>query len=99
MPPLITMPYSVKTVALVKKGPRSLLGNQLGRLAVDKDLSVIRIAKATGASRQTVYNWMLGGDVIAPYRPHVERLINILKSYPNAEKAWSQICLEFNLQP
>lgn len=74
------------------------MGNQLGRLAVDKDLSVIKIAKATGASRQTVYNWMLGGDVIAPYRPSVERLIAILKANPNPEKAWSQICLEFNLQ-
>jgi hypothetical protein len=92
------MAYSIKTIERVKNGPRFQLGNQLGRLAVDKDLSVMRIAKATGATRQTVYNWMLGGEVIGPYKSAVERVVAILKATPTAEKAWSQICQDFNLQ-
>jgi transcriptional regulator with XRE-family HTH domain len=90
------MPYAIQTLYLIRKGPRNL-GNTLGRLAVDLDLSVARIARATGATRQTVYNWMFGGDVMAPYRPAVERVIAIMKKSSDAEKAWEQICQEFNL--
>lgn len=91
------MPYSPQTIYAVKKGKRNL-GNQLGRMAVDLDLSVSRIAKATGASRQTVYNWMSGGDVLTPYKPAVERLISILTIAPNPDEAWRTVCKEFNLQ-
>lgn len=91
------MTYSTKTIYAVQNAPRSL-GNSLGRLAVAADFSVMRIAKATGASRQTVYNWMLGGEVLNPYQPRVERLIEILKSASTTEKAWVQVCTEFNLQ-
>lgn len=90
------MPYSAKTHYLVKKGPRTL-GNSLGRVAVDLDFSVSRIAQATGATRQTVYNWMAGGDVLNPYKPIVERLLVILKTAKDAEAAWSTVCTEFNL--
>lgn len=90
------MTYSVKTVYAVRNAPKSL-GNTLGRLAVSLDFSVLRLAKATGASRQTVYTWMLGGNVLNPYQPRVERLIEILKSASTAEKAWIQICKEFSL--
>lgn len=91
------MPYAIQTLYLIRRGPRNL-GNTLGRLAVDMDLSVMRIAKATGATRQTVYNWMFGGEVMQPYRPSVEKIIAIMKKVPNAEKAWEKICQEFNLQ-
>lgn len=92
------MPYSEKTIYAVKKGPRTL-GNTLGRLAVDLDFSVQRVAKATGATRQTVYNWMAGGEVLSPYRPAVERLIEIFQHARTADLAWETICQEFNLQP
>jgi hypothetical protein len=91
------MSYAVQTIYLVRKGSRNL-GNTLGRHAVDLDLSVMKIAKATGATRQTVYNWMFGGEVMGPYRPAVEKLISIMKKTPNADKAWEKICQEFNLQ-
>lgn len=91
------MPYSDKTIYSVKKGPRTL-GNTLGRLAVDLDFSVMRIAKATGATRQTVYNWLVGGDVLSPYKPAVEKLTHILKTARTAEEAWGYTCQEFNLQ-
>lgn len=92
------MPYAASTVYTINRGPRNL-GNTLGRLAVAIDFSVLRIAKATGASRQTVYNWLSGGEVIVPYRPLVEQLINILRSARTAEEAWKKTCKEFNLQP
>jgi transcriptional regulator with XRE-family HTH domain len=91
------MTYSVKTVHAVKAAPKTL-GNTLGRLAVSLDFSVLRLAKATGASRQTVYNWMMGGEVLNPYQPRVERLIEILRAAKDAETAWVQVCKEHNLQ-
>lgn len=90
------MPYSHTTIYTINRGPRNL-GNTLGRLAVGLDFSVMRIAKATGATRQTVYNWMGGGDVLSPYRPRVEQLIVILRAAHSAEEAWKKACLEFNL--
>ena len=91
------MTYSVKTVHDVKNAPRGL-GNTLGRLAVSLDFSVMRLAKATGASRQTIYNWMLGGEVMGVYQPRVERIVQILKDARSADIAWGQMCKEFNLQ-
>lgn len=93
------MSYSVKTVNAVKAAPKTL-GNQLGRWAVHLDFSVVRIAKITGASRQTVYNWITGRNtVLGPYRPGVERLLSILMKSPDNESAWSKACQEFNIQP
>lgn len=91
------MTYSVKTVHDVKNAPKGL-GNTLGRLAVSLDFSVMRLAKATGASRQTIYNWMLGGEVMGVYQPRVERVVQILKDARSADTAWGQMCKEFNLQ-
>lgn len=91
------MPYSTKTIYTVKKAPRTL-GNTLGRLAVDLDFSVSRISAATGATRQTVYNWMFGNEVMTPYRPAVEKLVNILQTAKTAEAAWRTVCKDFNLQ-
>lgn len=91
------MPYSIDTVYRVKKGSHNL-GNRLGRLAVDLDFSVQRIAKATNATRQTVYNWLFGGEVMGAYRPSVERLINILQTAQTADTAWEAACQEFNLK-
>jgi len=90
------MPYAVSTVLLINKGPRNL-GNRLGRAAVRIEMSVLRLAKATGATRQTVYNWMFGGEVMSPYKARVERLIEILNGAKTADEAWSEACQEFDL--
>jgi hypothetical protein len=91
------MTYSVKTIHAVKNGNHSL-GNKLGREAVSLDFSVIRVSKLTGATRQTVYNWFIGGEVIAPYRASVEKLLDILNNSSTADAAWTRACQEFNLQ-
>lgn len=92
------MPYSPTTIYAINRGPRNL-GNTLGRLAVQHDFSVMRVAKATGATRQTVYNWFSGGEVLSPYRPIVEQLTIILRNSRSAEDAWKKTCKEFNLHP
>lgn len=74
------------------------LGNVLGRWAVSKDLSVNRIAKATGATRQTIYNWFAGGDVAPAYRSRVETLINVLSASSTGDNAWRNVCTTFDIK-
>ncbi|NDG31102.1 hypothetical protein EB118_13670 [bacterium] len=85
------MPYSERTKETIKHAPRTL-GSRLGRWAIHRDFSVLRISKFTGATRQTVYNWMSGMEVTPAYRSRVQELINILERHPNAEQAWRHIC-------
>lgn len=75
------------------------LGTRLGRWAVFLDLPAAKIAMAVGATRQSVYNWMKGGEVFGAYRPAVERIIKIMQSCQTAEEAWRKICTEFDLKP
>lgn len=75
------------------------LGTKLGRWAIFHQLPVAKIAVATGATRQSVYNWMKGGEVFIAYQPAVMRVINCLQSSKTAEEAWRNICQEFNLVP
>ena len=91
------MPYSDLTKFNVSKAPKTL-GNQLGRWAVHLDLPVIQIAKATGATRQTVYNWFHGREVMNAYKNSVTIIVNILKTSATAEEAWGKICKAFDLQ-
>lgn len=90
------MPYHKEIVDKVKTLPVTL-GVRLGRWAIYLDLPATKIARATGASRQTVYNWFAGGTVMNAYAPAVERLIKCMQSSKTAEEAWSKACKEFNL--
>jgi hypothetical protein len=90
------MAYSAQLKLAVGRAPKTL-GNQLGRWATHHDFSAIRIAKVTGATRQSVYNWFKGGEVFVAYRHPVEALINILKTSGNADEAWRKSCKAFGL--
>jgi len=92
------MPYSQKTINAIGNCPKTL-GNQLGRWAINRDFSVVRIAKALGVTRQTVYNWFLGGEIFPAYTQRAEMLLNILKNTPTADEAWRLICKEYDLKP
>jgi hypothetical protein len=92
------MPYSPKTIYAMSDCPKTL-GNQLGRWAATRDFSVVRVAKALGVTRQTVYNWFFGGEIFPAYEPRVEMLLNILKNTPTADEAWKIVCKEYNLTP
>jgi predicted DNA-binding protein YlxM (UPF0122 family) len=91
------MPYSQKIIDQVAETPKSL-GNQLGRWAIYHDFSVVRIAKALGVTRQTVYNWFLGKEIFPAYKDRAEWLLKILQSAHNAEDAWRTVCKELSLE-
>jgi hypothetical protein len=80
------MAYSDDIRRTTKAAPKTL-GNQLGRWAIHLDFPVIQIAKFTGATRQTVYNWFSGTDVTPAYRMSVQSLLNILQSSQTSEEA------------
>jgi predicted DNA-binding protein YlxM (UPF0122 family) len=92
------MAYSQKIIDDVMKTPKSL-GNQLGRWAIHHDFSVVRISKALGVTRQTVYNWFLGKDIFPAYEDRAEWLLKILSTSHNADDAWRRVCKELNLKP
>lgn len=92
------MAYSENIRVEVAKAPKTI-GNQLGRWAIHLDFPVIKIAQATGATRQTVYNWFKGGEVLQAYKNNVNTLIKILQSSPTAEEAWRKTCKTFDLRP
>lgn len=90
--------YRREMRAAIAKAPRTL-GGELGRRAVVLDLSVIRIAKAVGATRQTVYNWMTGSAEVSPaYEARVRALFQIMGQAKTAEQAWSNACQTFKLR-
>ncbi len=90
------MAYSQQIKDTVKKAPKTL-GNQLGRWAVHFDIPVALIAQATGASRQTAYNWFSGGEVFVAYRPAVENLLKIMSACGSSTEARRKICKQFDL--
>jgi hypothetical protein len=92
------MPYSQDIINKVAATPKSL-GTQLGRWAVHHDFSVVRISRALGVTRQTVYNWFFGKEIFPAYRDRAEWMLKILQSSPNADAAWSRICTELDLEP
>lgn len=90
------MAYSAQVVLAVTKAPKTL-GNQLGRWAVHHNFSAIRVAKVTGATRQSVYNWFNGGEVFVAYRQPVQSLLKILQSSATADDAWRKACRMYDL--
>lgn len=80
------MPYSTTVKEAVANTPKSL-GNQLGRWAIALDFPVTQIAKFTGATRQTVYNWFTGTEVTNAYKDKVRSLLTILQSSKTSEEA------------
>jgi len=91
------MPYSQKTIEEIADAPKTL-GNQLGRWAIHRDFSVVRVSKALGVSRQTAYNWFKGGDIFPAYEQRAELLLKILKETKTADEAWRKICKIYNLE-
>ena len=90
--------YSTKIKSAIARSPRTL-GGEMGRRAVVLDFSVMRISQAIGATRQSVYNWMLDVCAVSPaYVPRVKTLLRILTETTNADDAWSQACQEFKLR-
>ena len=69
------MAYSEKTKQLIADAPPSL-GTNLAQWAVQRGVSVQQVATATGATRQTVYNWFTGTTLVTP--AYQEKVLIIL---------------------
>ena len=52
--------YSFRVAEGVKKGDDALLGVQLGRACLARDIPVSEVAQVLQVTRQTVYHWFLG---------------------------------------
>lgn len=52
--------YSVQTLKINEAADAGRLGVRLGRLCIEKNISVAEVAEAMRVSRQTVYNWFRG---------------------------------------
>jgi predicted transcriptional regulator len=91
------MPYSEKTKAIIANAPKTL-GTDLARWAMLRDISVKRIAMATGATRQTVYNWFTGStEVTSAYKDRVyDDHRHIKKGEPNRRRMENAM---YSIQP
>ena len=91
------MAYSEKTKQLIADAPPSL-GTNLAQWAVQRGVSVQQVATATGATRQTVYNWFTGTTLVTPaYQEKVLIVLDILKSISKTDDAWKKICVALKL--
>jgi transcriptional regulator with XRE-family HTH domain len=52
--------YSIKMAKAMEQADGDMLGVQLGRACLARDISVIAVASALGVSRTAVYNLFLG---------------------------------------
>ena len=52
--------YSLRIQEANAKASKHKLGVRLGRLCIAEDIPVAVVAKCTGVTRQTVYNWFCG---------------------------------------
>lgn len=43
-----------------KKADSKMIGVRLGRICIERDISVSKVSHDAGVSRQTVYNWFCG---------------------------------------
>jgi predicted DNA-binding transcriptional regulator AlpA len=52
--------YSIRIAEAIKSADGNLLGVQLGRLCLERDIPVAEIAHALKVTRQTIYGWFSG---------------------------------------
>lgn len=92
------MPYSQKIIESINEAPSSL-GTELGKWAVRRDISMMRIATVVGASRQTVYNWFTGATEVTPaYQERVAKALEVVKKTGQSQDVWRMLCTTFNIK-
>jgi DNA-binding XRE family transcriptional regulator len=68
--------YSYQLVKANLAADPDLVGVQLGRYCIAKDISVVYIAEKIGVSKMTVYHWFVGKSV--PHKARAEKIIKLL---------------------
>jgi N-acetyl-gamma-glutamylphosphate reductase len=72
--------YSLRLFQLNSVADSNNLGVRLGKLCIDKSISVIKVSADLRVSRQTVYNWFCGVTAPQPLTVQsVVRYINMLE--------------------
>jgi hypothetical protein len=66
--------YSIRVADTIRAADGGLIGVQLGRICLERDLPVVEVARTLGVSRQTVYGWFSG--TVMP-QPHYHRVIEM----------------------
>jgi hypothetical protein len=91
------MPYSEKTKAIIANAPKTL-GTDLARWAMLRDISVKRIAMATGATRQTVLQlvYRLNRSHLSVQRSRYDDHRHIKKGEPNRRRMENAM---YSIQP
>lgn len=74
--------YSYSIVQEVRSADPMHIGVQLGRLCIEKNIPVSKVAEDTGVSRLTVYMWFTGKTYPKPERK--EKLQALLAAYEYA---------------
>lgn len=52
--------YTIKIAEAIKNADGNLLGVRLGRICLDRGISVVEAARTLGVTRQTIYQWFCG---------------------------------------
>ena len=70
--------YSQRLIELNKIAGDSL-GVALGRLCIERDISVNRVSKYLGVSRATIYNWFWGLTI--PAKKYEESIVSFMRQH------------------
>jgi hypothetical protein len=73
--------YSLLIANEIREANKSLLGVQLGKICLDRDIPVMDVAEFFDVSRVTVYAWFRGKTVVSgKYSDKMKKLIEKLNS-------------------
>lgn len=68
--------YTIRVAKAIEAADGDLLGVKLGRLCIDHDIGVAKVAKYLGVTRPTVYSWFTGkSEPQGSYEDAVARLV------------------------
>jgi hypothetical protein len=72
--------YSLLMADEIKSADSQLLGVQLGRVCINKDIPVSDVASFFGVSRMTVYSWFRGKSIVSgKHAEKMKKLVDKLK--------------------
>lgn len=68
--------YSYQLVKANLAANPNLIGVQLGRYCIDRDISVFDMAQKLGVSKMTLYHWFVGKSI--PHKTRAEKITKLL---------------------
>jgi len=68
--------YSYQLVKANLAANSNLIGVQLGRYCIDRNISVFDMAQKLGVSKMTLYHWFVGKSI--PHKARAEKITKLL---------------------